>query len=63
MSDARASLLLVRIIAELAGSSWLHDFQYLEKRVDHIEKEIKKSIHEIGVSGKKNAPSSYNMYT
>mmetsp|Transcript_6768 Transcript_6768/g.9060 ORF Transcript_6768/g.9060 Transcript_6768/m.9060 type:complete len:323 (+) Transcript_6768:239-1207(+) len=62
MSDARASVLLVRIIAELTKASWLYDFQPLEHQVEKIEKQIKKAIKEMGKTGKKNAPSSY-MYT
>ena len=64
MSDARASTLLVKIIADVSKADWLNDFEMLEHKVDIIEKQIKKSIKEMGKSSKRNAPSSSSyMYT
>eukprot|EP00009_Paramoeba_aestuarina_P002073 CAMPEP_0201513202 /NCGR_PEP_ID=MMETSP0161_2-20130828/5310_1 /ASSEMBLY_ACC=CAM_ASM_000251 /TAXON_ID=180227 /ORGANISM="Neoparamoeba aestuarina, Strain SoJaBio B1-5/56/2" /LENGTH=415 /DNA_ID=CAMNT_0047909329 /DNA_START=20 /DNA_END=1267 /DNA_ORIENTATION=+ len=64
MSDARASTLLVKLMADVANADWLNDFEVLEHKVDLIEKQIKKSIKEMGKSSKRNAPSSSSyMYT
>ena len=46
---------------EKGEGKWLEDFEWLEKKADRIEKQIKKAVKEMGASSKSNAPNY--MYT
>mmetsp|Transcript_17629 Transcript_17629/g.27598 ORF Transcript_17629/g.27598 Transcript_17629/m.27598 type:complete len:420 (-) Transcript_17629:80-1339(-) len=76
LSDARASVMLCRTMGLLVETElnkegngdgketkWLEDYEWLEKKADKIEKQIKKSVKEMGASMKNNQGGSSIMYT